>query len=289
MAEISAAAVMKLRKMSGQGMMDCKKALEETNGNLEEAMTLLRKKGMATLAKRADRDTTEGKVLCVTGDNGKTASMATLCCETDFVTNSDDFISTGEALNNYIIACPSDNSVEELLKTEDTGGKSLSQLITETVSKIGEKIEIGDYARFKLTSPGLISTYVHFNGKIGVMLEIETSTQAVADNAAFALIAKDICMHIAAINPLALDSSGIPAEVIEKEKAIAADQMKDKPANMIEKIVEGKMKKFYAENCLLSQGFVKDDKVSVEKVLADSAKTAGGTAKIKRFVRLAIG
>ena len=288
MADISAAIVMKLRKISGQGMMDCKKSLEETNGDLEQAMTLLRKKGLTTLAKRADRETTEGRVRCSADTNGKSAAMATLCCETDFVANSDDFIFAGEALNDYIRACPSDNRVEELLKTE-VGGKSFTQLITETVSKIGEKIEIGDYARFKLASAGLISTYVHFNGKIGVMVEIETSDQKVADNAQFALIAKDICMHIAAINPLALDSSGISAEIIEREKAIAADQVKDKPANLIEKIVEGKLKKFFAENCLLSQGFVKDDKVIVEKILIDAAKTAGGTAKIKRFVRFAIG
>jgi elongation factor Ts len=288
MAEISAAVVMKLRKMSGQGMMDCKKALEETNGNLEEAMTLLRKKGMATLAKRADRDTTEGKVICVVGDNGKTASMATLCCETDFAANSDDFAALSDSLKNYMTACQADSGAQNLLDTEKNG-KKYSQILTECVSKTGEKTEVGDYIKYKLASSGLISTYVHFNGKIGVMLEIETSTQAVADNTAFGLIAKDICMHIAAINPLALDSSGISADIIEKEKAIAAEQMKDKPANMIEKIVEGKMKKFYAENCLLSQGFVKDDKTTVEKVLADSAKAAGGTAKIKRFVRLAIG
>ncbi|HBG78298.1 MAG TPA: translation elongation factor Ts [Phycisphaerales bacterium] len=288
MAEISAAAVMKLRKMSGQGMMDCKKALEETNGSVEDAMTLLRKKGMATLAKRADRDTTEGKILCVTSEDGKTASMATLCCETDFAANSDDFAALADSLKGYMTACAADSGVENLLDTA-IAGKKYSQILTDCVSKTGEKTELGDYIKYKLTSPGLISTYVHFNSKIGVMLEIETSTQAVADNAAFALIAKDICMHIAAINPLALDSSGIPADVIEKEKAFAADQMKDKPANMVEKIVEGKMKKYFAENCLLSQGFVKDDKVAVEKVLADSAKAAGGTAKIKRFVRLAIG
>ena len=288
MAEISPAVVMKLRKMSSQGMMDCKKALEESGGDLEEAMTILRKKGLATLAKRADWDTTEGIVRCSANINGKLAAMATLCCETDFVAKSDDFILTGEALNDYILACPSDNSVEELLKTE-IGGKSLSQLITETVSKIGEKIEIGDYAKFELAGVGLISTYIHFNGKIGVMVEFETSTQAVADNEQFKLIAKDIAMHIAAINPLALDSSSISAETIESERAIAAEQVKNKPENIIEKIVDGKIKKFFADNCLLDQGFVKDEKVPVQKVLADAAKAAGGEAKIKRFVRFAIG
>jgi elongation factor Ts len=121
------------------------------------------------------------------------------------------------------------------------------------------------------------------------MVELETSTQAVADNAQFQTVAKDIAMHIAAVNPLSLDKSGIAADVIEKERAIATEQVKDKPANIIDKIVDGKMNKFFAENCLLSQGFVKDEKVAVEKVLADTAKAAGGTAKIKSFVRFAIG
>ena len=150
-------------------------------------------------------------------------------------------------------------------------------------------MEAGDYARFKLSGPGLIATYVHFNGKIGVMVEFETDTQAVADNPQFKLIAKDIAMHIAAINPLSLDQSGISAETIERERSIAAEQVKNKPANIVEKIVDGKIKKFFADNCLLEQGFVKDEKVPVQKVLADTAKAAGGTAKIKRFVRFAIG
>jgi elongation factor Ts len=288
MAEIEAALVVKLRKMSSQGMMDCKKALEESNGNLEEAMTILRKKGLATLAKRADKDTTEGKVVCVTSPDGKQAAMATLCCETDFVAKTDAFVATADAMKDYLLACKAENGAENILNTESKGRK-FSDYLTECVSKTGEKTEVGNYAKFKLEDAGSIATYVHFNGKIGVMVEFETSTQAVADNEQFKIIAKDIAMHIAAINPLSLDSLGIPADVIEREKAIAADQVKDKPANIIDKIIEGKMKKFFAENCLLSQGFVKDEKIPVEKILADTAKAAGGTAKIKRFVRFAIG
>jgi elongation factor Ts len=121
------------------------------------------------------------------------------------------------------------------------------------------------------------------------MVEFETSSQAVADDAQFRLIAKDIAMHVAAVNPLALDQSGISADIIEREKSIAAEQVKNKPANIVEKIVDGKIKKFFADNCLLEQGFVKDEKVPVQKVLTDAAKAAGGTAKIKRFVRFAIG
>lgn len=288
MAEVSPALVVKLRKMSGQGMMDCKKALEESNGNIDEAMTILRKKGLATLAKRADRETTEGTVVCVVSPDGKEAALATLCCETDFVAKSDDFVNTTKVLADYLLCCKCTEGAQGLLDSEKDS-KKFSDCLTECVSKTGEKMELGDYAKFKLAGAGLISTYVHFNGKIGVMVEFETDTQAVADNDQFKLIAKDIAMHIAAINPLALDSSGISAETIERERAIAAEQVKNKPANIIEKIVDGKMKKFFADNCLLDQGFVKDEKIPVQKVLADAAKAAGGTAKIKRFVRFAIG
>ena len=288
MAEISSAIVLKLRKMSGQGMMDCKKALQETNGNIEEAMTVLRKKGLATLAKRADRETTEGTVICVTGPDGKDSAIATLCCETDFVAKSDAFIAAADAMKNYLLACNTADGIDNLLNTVKDG-KKFSDIVTECVSKTGEKTEVGDYAGFKLSGLGLIATYVHFNGKIGVMVEFETSSQAVADNEQFRLIAKDIAMHIAAVNPLALDQSGISAQIIERERSIAAEQVKNKPPNIVEKIVNGKIKKFFADNCLLEQGFVKDEKVPVQKVLADAAKAAGGTANIKRFVRFAIG
>ncbi len=288
MAEISASIVVKLRKMSGQGMMDCKKALEETGGNIEEAMTLLRKKGLATLAKRADRETTEGTIACVINPDGKEAVMAMLCCETDFVAKSDAFVAAADAMKDYLPACSAEKGADNLLNTEKNG-KKFSDVLTECVSKTGEKMEVGDYAKFKFSGPGLIATYVHFNGKIGVMVEFETSTQAIADNEQFKLTAKDIAMHIAALNPLALDQSGISAEIIERERSIAAEQVKNKPANIVEKIVDGKMKKFLADNCLLEQGFVKDEKVPVQKVLADAAKAAGGEAKIKRFVRFAIG
>ncbi|MEN6385415.1 MAG: translation elongation factor Ts [Phycisphaerales bacterium] len=288
MAEIDAALVVKLRKLSGQGMMDCKKALADTNGNLDEAMTLLRKKGLATLQKRADRETTEGKVICVSTPDGKEAAMATLCCETDFVSKSDTFLHTADTIVDYLLACKATAGAENLLNTEKDG-KKLVDMITESVSKTGEKTEVGSYAKISLKGPGHIATYVHFNGKIGVMVEFETSTQAVADNAQFQTIAKDVAMHVAAVNPISLDKSGIAADVVERERAIAAEQVKDKPANIIDKIVDGKMNKFFAENCLLSQGFVKDEKISVEKIIADTAKNAGGTAKIKSFVRFAIG
>jgi len=288
MADISAALVMKLRKMSGQGMMDCKKALQETDGDVEKAMDLLRKKGLATLAKRAGRDTSEGLVVCKTGNDGKTAAMATLCCETDFVAKSDDFVATAKTLADFALACPHDEGAENVLETS-MDGRTFNDLLTEIVSKTGEKTQVGDYTKYKLDGPGLISTYIHFNEKVGTMLQVDTSNDEIAAGEAIKQAASDIAMHITATKPLALNKDQIDPETIEREKAIFAEQVKNKPANIIDKIVEGKMNKFYAENCLLQQPFVKDDSKSVEQVLNEAAKQAGGQAKIKRFVRFEVG
>jgi len=286
MAEISASMVVKLRKMTGQGMMDCKSALQEADGNIEQAIEILRKKGLATLQKRAERETTEGIVVVVEGD--KWISLATLCCETDFVARSSDFTAAVDALKEYLGRCEADSGVEALLETE-INGKKFSEVITETVSKTGEKMAVGDYARFRLSGAGLVGTYVHFNGKVGTIVEIEASDDNVAAADVLKQAAADIAMHITAAKPLALDKDGIEPQIIEKEKAIYAEQVKNKPANIIDKIVEGKMRKFYEENCLLDQKFVKDDSKTVQQVLSDAAKQAGGKAKIKRFVRFEVG
>lgn len=288
MAEISASMVMKLRQMSGQGMMDCKKALEESNGDIDKAIDILRKKGLSTLAKRAERETAEGVVVSKKGEDGKSAAIATLCCETDFVARSADFVAAAETLAAYALACPADEGVENILGTS-VGSKKLSDVVTEIVSKTGEKIQVGDFAKYKLDGPGLISVYIHFNSKVGTMVQIETGDEKTAAADAMKQTATDIAMHVTATKPLALDKSGIDAEQIEREKSIFAEQIKNKPANIIDKIVEGKMKKFFSENCLVDQQFVKDDSKSVAQVLEEAAKAAGGTAKIKRFVRFEIG
>jgi len=288
MAEISAASVMELRKMSGQGMMDCKRALQETGGDIEQAMDLLRKKGLATLAKRAGRDTSEGLVVCKSTPDGRTAALATLCCETDFVAKSDDFVATAKTMIDFALACPAGEGADNLLETS-IDGKKFNDILTEVVSKTGEKTQVGDYARYQLEGPGLISTYIHFNEKVGTMIQIDASEDKVASSDVVKQAAGDIAMHITATKPLALDKDSIDPKTIEREKAIYAEQVKNKPANIVDKIVEGKMNKYYAENCLLEQPFVKDDSKTIEQVLADAAKQAGGQAKIKRFVRFEVG
>ena len=286
MAEISASMVMKLRKMSGQGMMDCKRALQEADGDIDKAIEILRKKGLATLEKRSDRETSEGIVIGVEGDNW--ASLATLCCETDFVAKSGDFVAMAETVKDYMAACPSDEGAESILETS-VNGRKFNDVLTETVSRTGEKIQVGDYARYKLDGPGLISIYIHFNGKVGAMVQIDTGDETTAAADVLKQTAADIAMHITATNPLALDKDGIDPETIQREKAIFAEQVQNKPPEIIEKIVRGKLNKFFAENCLVDQPFVKDDSKSVMQVVDETAKQAGGEAKIKRFVRFAVG
>jgi len=286
MAEISAAQVMKLRKMSGQGMMDCKKALTETGGDLDKALELLRKKGLATLAKRAGRDTTEGCVVCVRSEDGRSVAMAAVCCETDFVAKSDDFKALAERVAGCLLSCPADSGAEAVLATS-VDWKSIGDWITETVSKTGEKTELGEYVRYVVDGIGVIGSYVHFNGKVGAMVEVETSGEAVAE--AVREVATDIAMHVTAMKPVAVDKDSVDPAVLEQEREIAREQVKGKPENIVEKILDGKIAKFLKDNCLVHQAFVKDDGQTVQQVLDAAAAKAQGTAKIKRFVRLEIG
>ena len=288
MAEISATSVMKLRQMSGQGMMDCKKALGESNGDIEKAMEILRKKGLATLAKRAGRETKEGIVTGKVTDDGKSAVLVSLCCETDFVAKSDDFIAVTNTLLTYACGCSQDSGEDNVLETE-IDGKKFSKILTDLVSKTGEKTEVGNFVRFKLAGAGTIAIYLHFNKKVGSMVMIKTSDDKVAKSEGLKQAAADVAMHITAANPLGLDKSSIDAATIEKEKAIYADQVKGKPENIVAKIVDGKLNKFFADNCLVHQPFVKDDSKTVEQVVAAAGKAAGGTAVIEKFVRFSVG
>ncbi len=189
---------------------------------------------------------------------------------------------------HYALLCPADEGTEALLQTAKDG-KAFNDVLTEIVSKTGEKTLVGDYARFTLDGPGLIAAYIHFNNKVGTMVQIDVSDPKVAQSEVVKRAMMDIAMHITASKPLALDKSGIDAKVIEKERAVYAEQVKNKPAEIVDRIVDGKMNKFFAENCLLEQPFVKDDSKTVSQVIAEAAKAAGGTATIKRFVRYEVG
>ena len=254
--------VMKLREMTGCGMMDCKKALTEADGDMDKATEILREKGMAKAVKKSGRIAAEGLVDIVV-ENG-VAAMIEVNSETDFVAKNDEFVSMVKDFAKQVIAeNPAD--VEALLASS-IGGATVKDILTEKIAKIGENMNVRRFARFE----GNVVDYIHMGGKIGVMVKVEADLS----NDAAVAAAKDVCMQIAAMNPTYMDKSVVPAEDVEKEKGFIIAQMKEdpknanKPENILEKMVEGKIGKFFEESCLLQQKFVKDDKTTVEKYLA---------------------
>lgn len=276
----SAKDVMTLREMSGAGMMDCKKALTECNGDMGKAMDYLREKSLAASAKKASRIAAEGIVGGYVSEDGKTGVIVEVNCETDFVAKTDDFKALVDSIAK-LVAEKNPADVEALMAL-DTGDGSVSELITRAVAKIGEKITIRRFARSSVEN-GLVDTYVHLGGKIGVLVELSA-----ADAAAAKPVAHDIAMHIAAAKPTCLSKADINQDDVEHERKILREQAmnepKPKPANIIEKMVEGRIEKYYKEVCLLEQPFVKDPDMSVGQMIAK----AGGV-EVKSFSRFEMG
>lgn len=258
MANISAGEVAKLRKMTGAGMMDCKNALTETNGNFDEAIDILRKKGQKIASKRSDRDATEGAVIVELSSDNKVAVLTVLNCETDFVAKNDDFVKF--AKNIAATAVVSNvNSLEELKKTKIEGKSVESEIINQT-GVIGEKIDLSHFDKIEAAQ---VSGYIHIGNKLATIVGFSKNFDEVA--------AKEIAMQIAAMNPIAVDKNDVSKEVIEKEIEIGKEQaiQDGKPAEMAEKIAVGKLNKFYKENTLLNQQYIKDNKKTVREFLKE--------------------
>ena len=272
--------VMALREMTGAGMMDCKKALTECDGDMEKAKDFLREKGLAAAAKKASRIAAEGVVgAMVTADCGV---LAEVNCETDFVAKTDDFKAVVDAVCLQVLK-NNPATVEELLDQDyvEDPSKKFSQLITEAVSKIGEKVSVRRFIRFD----GAVESYIHLGGKIGVLVEVEP---APADDKAREAL-HDIALQIAAAKPTAIDRSGVSAEDLEHEKEIlraqAKNEPKPKPDAIIEKMVQGRIDKYYKETCLMEQAFVKNPDISVAQMLSE----CGEDMKVVRFARFEMG
>ncbi len=268
----SADAVKELRDRTGAGMMDCKAALVETAGNIEQAIDLLRKKGMASAAKRAGRDAKEG--LIVAKVDGKKAALVEANCETDFVARTEDF----KAL--------AISALEAALTQGEAAisSEKITQRLAEMSGKIGEKMLV---RRAKVVNgEGTFFSYIHSNNKLGVIVEL---TGKQSSQEAFQQLGKDLAMQIAASNPLCLSRDQVPADVIEREKNIYKEEVKGKPDNIVEKILAGKLDKFYQANCLIEQPFIKDDKVSVKKLVEETGKKLGDAIQIKQYVRFQLG
>ena len=273
---ISAQDVNKLRKMTGAGMMDCKKALTEANGDFEAAIDLLRKKGQKVSASRADRKASEGAVFVTTDNGGQEGVLIALNCETDFVAKNEEFQSLGaEILEQAASNNPAD--IETLLSLS-SGDLTLGEKIVELIGKIGEKIEVSAYERL---SADKVVTYIHAGSKLGVLVGLDGSNGSDVDAAG-----KDVAMQIAAMNPVAVDKDQVDTSVVEREMAIGREQAiaEGKPENIVDKIATGKLNKFFKENTLLNQAFVKDNSVTVSKYL-DGVKQG---LTVKDFKRVAI-
>lgn len=278
MMQISAADVQKLRKMTGAGMMDCKKALEEANGDYEKAMEIIRKKGQLVAAKRADREANEGVVLAKVDGTKSFGAMICLNCETDFVAKNQDFISLAEKILSLAIEKKPENL--DALKNLPVEGKTVADLVTEKIGIIGEKMELSYYD--KIQAPYVI-VYIHPGNKLASVVGFNKAGSDMQ-------IYKDIAMQVAAMNPVAVDKNDVPADKLAKEREIAIDQTKldpknaGKPANIIEKIAEGKLEKFLKENTLLNQEFIKDSKLTVRQYLENSDKDL----KVTGFIRFTL-
>ncbi len=274
MAKITAAEVNKLRKATGAGMMDCKKALVEAEGDYDKAIEVLRKKGQKVAANRADRESSEGAVIAtVKGDNSK-GVIVSLNCETDFVAKNDSFIQMAQDFAELALDV---NSKEELL-AKDYRGITVEEKLTEQTGVIGEKIEIGD---FRTLEAPFVGSYIHAGNKIAVL----TGLSGKSDNAEE--IAKNVSMQAAAMNPVALNEEGVDQTVIDKEVEIAKDQLRQegKPEDMLDNIAKGKIKRFFKDNTLVNQPFIKDNKQTV----AEYVKSEDANLQVVSFERVALG
>jgi elongation factor Ts len=261
MIQITAADVNKLRKATGAGMMDCKKALQEADGNFEKAVEIIRKKGQAVANKRADREASEGVVLAKVGSGATLGAMIVLNCETDFVAKNQDFIAfAGKILDK---ALESNSESLEDLKQVQVDGKAIADMVVEQIGIIGEKIDLAYYEKIDAAQ---VVSYIHPGNKLATLVGFNKKTTE--------QVAKDVAMQVAAMAPIAVDKDDVPTDVVEKEREIGRDQAlrEGKPENIVDKIAEGKLAKFFKESTLLNQEFTKDSKKSIRQYLQENDK-----------------
>ncbi|MDU7453521.1 translation elongation factor Ts [Clostridium saudiense] len=283
---ITAKSVKELREMTGAGMMDCKKALVETEGNIEKAVEFLREKGLAAAAKKAGRVAAEGIVKTFVSADKKTAAMVEVNCETDFVAANEEFVSFATKVAE-MAANTSATTVEELVAEKFDGESTVTEALTALIAKLGENMTVRRFVKFNIEN-GAIASYIHGGGRIGVMVEVASEA---TDVAALEEVAKEVCMQVAAANPLFLNREQVDNEALEKEKEIYRVQAlnEGKPENIVEKMVMGRIQKYYKEVCLLDQAWVKDGDKSISKFLEEKSKEVGSPITVTRYARFERG
>jgi elongation factor Ts len=272
---IDAQLVKTLREKTNAGLMDCKRALAETKGDLEAAVDLLRKKGAASAAKKADREAKEGVIAQAIVHNGKIGVLAEVNCETDFVAKNDAFRAMAD-------------SVAHKFAENDAADVEADRV--EAVQKLGENIQIRRHARLEVQGNGGVAAYIHTGGKVGVLVEVGAQKDATTQTEEFKQLVRDITLQIAAASPVCVSRASVPQALAEREREIYRGQVPPgKPANIVEQIVEGKMAKFYSTACLVDQVFIKNPDQTIAQVVAEKSKALGEQLEVRRFVRFAVG
>jgi elongation factor Ts len=309
MAEISAQLVKQLRERTGAGMMECKKALQEANGDLPEAEVVLRKRGIAGASKKESRSTKQGLISAFIKQRGKSGVLVEINCESDFVARTEDFQTLAADIAAHIAETkPRFVRLEEVTEAEranfkahealyeqkfakDGGSNTVGEFVKEKIAKLGENINISRFVIYDVEGEGVVGNYIHTGSQIGVLLQIATKNQATAGKDEFKTLVRDLAMQIAAANPQFVDKSEVPADLLEKERAIQRDRAlnEGKPEKMVEKIAEGRLSKFYEEVCLLEQPFIRENTVTVSELIKTAGSKLGDSVTVSRFVRFKVG
>jgi elongation factor Ts len=286
---ITASLVNELRKKTSVGMMECKKALTETNGDIDAAVIYLRERGMMKAAAKADREATEGIIAARLSADGKSGILIEVNCETDFVSRNDSYVKFVDQIADTLAASSAKNLEEALAEKID--GLAVEDFVKAKTLELGENIRLRKFERFDLQDGGAIAQYIHMGGKVGVLLEVGAASGETAAKEGFRDLVKDITLHIAAQAPKGLSRDDIAPELVEAEKDIFRVQLANdgKPAEMIEKIILGKLGKFFSDSCLLEQAFVKDPETTIEKLVEQAGKDLGDILVVRRFTRFGLG
>ena len=288
MADINPALVKTLREKTNAGMMDCKRALTAAGGDVDKADALLRTKGIASAGKKASRHAKEGSVVSFIPPFGKIGVLVEINCETDFVAKNDIFTKFLKEITEEIAASKSD-SVADLLEGAQSNGILFKDAIATTIASLGENIVVRRFERYSVAGEGIVASYIHLQGKVGVLVEISCGSEATAKNEGFRDFVKDITLQIAAAHPIVISRDQVDATLVASEREIYKAQMAGKPENIVEKIVDGKMDKFYSGTCLLEQACIKNPDLTVKELLAGKEKELSDKITINRFVRYALG
>lgn len=286
---ITAAIVKELRDKTNAGMMDCKKVLTETNGDIDAAIKLLRERGIAKAGAKADRAANEGIVSARVAADGKSGFLYEVNCETDFVSKNENFQGFVAGLGDTLEASAAADLDAALATSHD--GATIADAVKAKIAEIGENMQLRKYVRYEAAEGGVIASYIHMGGKVGVLIEVGTTKPETASNTAFQELVRDLNLHIAAAAPKGLAREDIAPDVVAAEEGIFRARLAEsgKPANIIENILKGQLNKFFSENCFLEQGFVKDDKTTIKQLLENVGKEIGDTLTVTRFVRFGLG